>query len=466
MHFLDPDTGAIMETRTVKLTRGLNLYKLDLVTQLLLKMISAGRKERLPGHVGDEDGLSSALTASETSSMRRRGVEPMMELEIANQEEDELRLLRALEEEMVRIVALPPLVPEMAKDLLIAPLISAGMAVMYFDGPWCSALLSFPLGLVAGLLKMLIGRSNPLVSYLFELFLCLTVGFIAALIVGSGMFRGVCFGTLGLAGIVWYIPGLQLVLAVMELATRDTSAGSSHLVHCILKVLLMGASSFRAQGARSTLVCCIARPKRHVGCGYGVVTRGLTTCAGFGLDTGLVFAKFFFPPLPTCATEPIDWLLAVFVVFPVVGVLHCAMLEASFPSQYLLAIPPAGVAFGLWVGLQRILWIKEAGAAGFGLVVLLATFGGCLPGFLYARLTRRSAFAIVYTALQFVVPGALSLKASLSGLGSPAGFAGSEFGERVLAGCLGCTVGAFSAHILVWPMTEGDGVGWNCLPYR
>ena len=189
-------------------------------------------------------------------------------------------------------------------------------------------------------------------------------------------------------------------------------------------------------------------------------------CAGFGLDTGLLFAKFFFLPLPACATEPIDWLLSIFVVFPLVGALHCAMLEASFPSQYLLAIPPAGVAFGLWVGLQRIVWIKEAGAVGFGLVVLLSTFGGCLPGFFYARITRRSAFAIVYTALQFVVPGALSLKATLSGQGSPAGFAGSEFAERVLAGCLGCTVGAFVAHILVWPMNEGGGVGWNCLPYR
>ena len=246
LNFLEADGGTIAEMRMVKLTNGLNLYKLDLITQLLLKMITEGKKDFCPsGRVADEEG-SSPLATAESSSMRRRGGgEPvaMVELEIAKQlEEEDLGVLQALEEEMMRIAAIPPLIPEIVKDLLIAPLISAGMAVMYFDGPWSSAMLALPLGLIPGLFKMLtIGRSNPLVSYLFELFLCLTVGFIAALIAGSQAFPSVCFGTLGLSGIVWYIPGLQLVLSTMELATRDTSAGSSRLVHAIFKVLLMGA---------------------------------------------------------------------------------------------------------------------------------------------------------------------------------------------------------------------------------
>ncbi|KAI9003306.1 hypothetical protein DFJ74DRAFT_694398 [Hyaloraphidium curvatum] len=342
--------------------------------------------------------------------------------------EDELVMVQTLEEELFRIAALPPLWDPLTKNLLFVPLISAGMAIMFFDGPWIAALLAFPLGMVPGVLQLVKDKTNPLFGYLFELFTCVIVGFLAAVIVGTGLFPGVCFGTLGLAGIVWLIPGLPLVLSVMELITHSASAGASRLIQSVGLVILMG----------------------------------------FGLDAGLLLANFLpLPVLPTndcvpAAVDPLYYLL----LFPFVAALHCAMMECTFPSHYLLSIPPAGVAFALWVGLQRIPWIQHAGTNGFGLVVLLSTFGGSLPGFLYARFTRRSAFVVVYVALQFVVPGAVSMKASLSGFNSRAGFAGPEFAARVMAGVLGCTVGAFAAHIVVWPFKDDPRERWMYLPYR
>lgn len=344
-----------------------------------------------------------------------------------NQKEDDLVMLKTAEEELIRIALLPPQAPLWVKNLVVIPAISAGMALIFFDGPWISAPLALPLGLIAGGLSYLRDVSNPLFSYLFELFVSIFVGFFAAIFVGTNAFPGVCFGTLGLSGIVWLLPGLPLVLSSMELTTQ-TFSGASRLIYSIFLVFLMG----------------------------------------FGLDAGLLLANFLplaKSPVAECKPDGIDVLYYI-PLFPLVAILHCIMLECTFPSHYLLSIPPAGIAFGLWVGLQKISWIQQAGAAGFGLVVLMSTFGGCFPGFLYARFTKRSAFPIVYMAMQFVVPGALSLKATLSGIASPAGFIGADFAARVLTGVLGCTVGAFTAHICTWPFREDKGERWTFMPYR
>ena len=228
--------------------------------------------------------------------------------------------------------------------------------------------------MIPGVLVYAKDASNPLFSYLYELVVAVIVGFFSAVIVGSGAFPGLCFGTLGLSGIVWLIPGLPLVLSAMELCTQSSSAGATRLIYCIFLIILMG----------------------------------------FGLDTGLLLANFLplrQSPTAECRTDAIEiwW---YFLLFPIVAILHCIMLEAKFPSHHFLSIPPAGIAFGLWVGLQRIEWIQKAGAGGFGMVVMLSTLGGSLPGFLYARFTHRSAFPIVYMAMQFVVPGALSMVGS------------------------------------------------------
>lgn len=415
-----------LETRFVKLSRGFDLYKLDLVTDLFVRMILHARKHRDNEEivVDVEAGKASVEGAYVVDGEPVRTLQPPP----PTTPEEQLSLLKTAEDELARIEALPPLWPAWVKNLIVSPLISAGMALIFFDAPWIGAALALPVGLIPGLLTYLKPRTNPLYSYMFELFICLIVGFLSGIIVGTNAFPGLCFGSLALSGIVWYIPGLPLVLSAMELMTQSSSVGASRLIYCILLILLMG----------------------------------------FGIDTGLLLSNFI--PMPLSPVQPCKPagipLLYYLAIYPFVGLLHCIMMEAKFPSQYILAIPPAGLAFAAWVGLQQIEWIQKAGSAGFGMVVTLASFGGTLCGFLYARFTRRSAFTVIYMVFQFIVPGALSIKASLSSLNSPAGFLGPTFFERVLTGVLGCCVGTFAAHILVWPVREDQRERWAFMPYR
>ncbi|KAI9016629.1 hypothetical protein DFJ74DRAFT_677853 [Hyaloraphidium curvatum] len=405
-----------LETRFIKVDRDFDLRKLDMITDVLVELMLGkrpmGRQRRFTdsssmGSVLDGIPVLRRLASVRKQELGRSATDVEMPPVPQLAPGDDLHHLKAIEHEVLKIAALPPQVPDWAKDFVIVPLISAGIAVMFFDGPWISAALSLPLGLVPGVFKWLVRRANPLFTYLLEFFVSVLVGMFAGIIIGSGTFAnwGLCFGSIGLAGIVWYIPGLRLVLSAMELATKDKSAGSSNLIYAIFIVLLLG----------------------------------------FGLEFGLEVSFIFnlpYKPDPECKSAPIDaiWYL---LLFPIIGTLFCTMLEASFPEHYILAVPAGALAFGTWYGVQLLPGVTNAGTTGFGLAVLLAAFAGCVPGFLYARVTKRSAFPVVYTAMQFVVPGGLSLKATLSSFGTAAGFTGGGFTERVLAGALGATVGAF-----------------------
>ncbi|KAI9031127.1 hypothetical protein DFJ74DRAFT_654698 [Hyaloraphidium curvatum] len=326
------------------------------------------------------------------------------------------------------IAKLPPQVPAWAKDWLVLPLISCGMAAMFYNGPWISCVLALPLGYVQSIVKHAINGGNPVLSHLYGFLTAAVVGLLSGCIVGSGTFanQGVCFGTIGLAGVVWCIPGIPLVLSTMQLASADVSMGTSNLAFAILTVFLLG----------------------------------------FGLEFGLELSLLFdlpAKPQPNCVPAQVNgfWF---FLLFPLIGILHCMALEVHWPLGYLVTVPPAGLAFGAWYALQLIPSINNAGVTGFGFVLMVASAAACLPAFIYARLTRHSAFPIVYMAFQFIVPGGLSLKQALSDFGSAAGFTGGEFAAKVLAGALGTTVGAFLAHAAVWPRV-GNG-GWKPEPYR
>ncbi|KAI9016830.1 hypothetical protein DFJ74DRAFT_770403 [Hyaloraphidium curvatum] len=307
------------------------------------------------------------------------------------------------------IEALPPHVPDWVKDWIVLPLISALMAALFYNGPWISCALALPLGYVQSVVKLAVSGANPILSHIRGLLTATIVGLLAGCIVGSGTFidQGVCFGTVGLAGVVWTIPGLALVLAGIQLITGDIGAGATNLAAAILGVFLLG----------------------------------------FGLEFGLQITLLFgLPghPQPNCNSIPVSgwW---YFLLFPLVGTLYC-------------------LAYGVWYGLQLLPSIEAVGIMGFGCVLLVSTFCACLAAFIYMRWTMRSAFPTVFLALQFIVPGGLALKQALSDFGSTAGFTGSIFATKVLAGALGATVGAILAQAAVWPRIGTHG--WKNEPYR
>ncbi|KAI9034461.1 hypothetical protein DFJ74DRAFT_21038 [Hyaloraphidium curvatum] len=388
----DPGTQSHLETRFDAIARGYDLRRLDLITELMK----------------DVQGRCAGPAGSPPESVA---------------------YIDAVEARLKEIASMPPQIPGWVKDFVVLPLISSGFAAMFYDGPWISCALALPLGYIQTVVKMAIDGANPVMTYLYEFLTASLVGLFAGIIVGSGTFagKGLCFSTLGLAGVVWCIPGLPLVLSAMQLASGETGAGGSNLAAAILLVFFLG---FGLEfGLRCTLI--------------------------FGLPA---------PPDPNCVPADVSawW---YFLLFPIIGVLHCMALEVSWPRGYLIAIPPAGLAFLAWYALQLIPSVEKAGITGFGFVLMVSGISACLPAFAYARYTGRSAFPIVYLSFQFIVPGGLSLKAALSDFGSLAGFTGSAFAAKVLAGALGVTVGSFVAHALVWPRKPKVGA-WEPLPYR
>lgn len=393
------------QTLFVNAPKGMDLRKLDLVTDLMTELLGGGH----PGT--PEPTLPTGVPAGSAS------------------------VVSAVQGRLAEIAALPPLIPDWAKDFIILPLISAGMAAMFYSGPWISCALALPLGFVQTFVRRKAGRANPAMGFITNFLTAFVVGMLSGVIVGSGTFKsdGVCFGSLGLAGVVWMIPGMKLVTSITHLASGDIGAGTTGFASAALAVFLLG----------------------------------------FGLEAGLQLTfTFGMPSHPTSNCVPAEvnnlWF---FLLFPPVGILHCAALEAPFPRGYLLGVPIAGLAFAAWDGLQFIPAVGKTGPVAFGGVLIVSMLAAAVPSFFFARITRRSAFPYIYLAMQFIVPGGIALKGALDDFGSAAGFTGGGFATKMLIGALGATVGTFVAHTIVWPGwkwtgSEAKDPAWQHLPYR
>lgn len=126
-------------------------------------------------------------------------------------------------------------------DAFVAyPTFAAVASIVFFGGNWLSFLLSVP----PAVLISLVGHS-PLTAPLISRDLSKLVPFIAGFIsafsarMSAYLFRDQCYPTLVLAPIARLLPGTEVLLAFVEIATGDMVTGTSRLGAAAVNILLI-----------------------------------------------------------------------------------------------------------------------------------------------------------------------------------------------------------------------------------
>lgn len=141
--------------------------------------------------------------------------------------------------------------------------LTSGCGGVFFGGGWREIEVSVLLGLLLGILALTAMRLRR-VARVVEF----SAGFVAAAMAGlAATFWPVHEQTVILSGLIVFLPGLTLTIAVTELATRNLVSGSARLVGAatILACLAFGVAVGRAAvtaggGGGSPLVQAVAAP--------------------------------------------------------------------------------------------------------------------------------------------------------------------------------------------------------------
>ncbi|KAJ3335285.1 hypothetical protein HDU93_005946 [Gonapodya sp. JEL0774] len=165
------------------------------------------------------------------------------------------------------------------------PTQAAFSSILFFGGNWLSLALTFPIGLLLGVIQclpslsnVLIGRGRPFAilgsrdfTVLLDFFSAAAGSFAARIL--SYYFTGApydqCFGTLLMGSIVFLLPGLELVESVLEVATGNTISGVAKWSGAVVQIVLIASNRYH------TILGVFDKRKRpesrgcaHVGTGF------------------------------------------------------------------------------------------------------------------------------------------------------------------------------------------------------
>lgn len=109
---------------------------------------------------------------------------------------------------------------------------AAGFMVL-FGGTWGDFLAATTLGILMGLLSLL--RPLGLVYQLFEAMVAVVASFAAYMLVK--LFPGLNVGVIILSGLIIFMPGMHITIAIAEIATQNLTSGTSRLMGGIMILL-------------------------------------------------------------------------------------------------------------------------------------------------------------------------------------------------------------------------------------
>jgi len=248
-------------------------------------------------------------------------------------------------------------------------------------------------------LILFIAEKVPAVGRVIEAISGLGCGFIAALfnpyVVHANMF------IIALGGVIWFVPGLSITLAVSELATRNLISGTTRLM--------------------SALSCVLQ----------------LT----FGIEAGVKLGEVLLNTQPGLKSDPLAnyWnYIATFicaVAFAILLRVPPKQMWSVFVASYLGTI---GGQYGtIWLG-------KSIGA-------FLGAFLICVFGNFYARAVQKSVSAVpVIAGILLLVPGSLGVKA-LNALAHGDAQTGLGNIGTMFTTAMSLTMGLLTANLLVRP---------------
>ncbi|MCA9552665.1 MAG: threonine/serine exporter family protein [Myxococcales bacterium] len=274
----------------------------------------------------------------------------------------------------------------------------SGAAGRFFGGGPAEILVSGGIGLLAGLLAILLGRSTG-GTRAFELAAAFLASTLSLQLARHGV--GVAPDITTLAGLIVLVPGLTLTTALNELSTRNLVSGSARLTAAAIVFL-------------------------QITFGVAVAIR---------LDAGLFGAL----PALSHATAMPGWTeLAALAV----AAASLVILFRAPPEQAPWIMAAAALSFG-GARLGAQLLGPELGVAAGALAVGVA-------GNAYARLWHRPAVVIIVPGVLLLVPGSLGLRSLRLLLGNDP-ITGVSLGFSTLLVAVSVVAGLLLANLVVSP---------------
>jgi uncharacterized membrane protein YjjP (DUF1212 family) len=275
--------------------------------------------------------------------------------------------------------------------------LSSACAARFFGGGWREIAVATLAGLLLGLLAQVFGRERARV-WVFEPVAANVASLLAVL--ASATLAPLSVYTVTLAGLIVLIPGLTLTIAIIELATRNLSSGTSRL---------SGAGS-------------------------------LFLVIGFGVALGQQLGQSIVGRFAEAAPLPLPgWTEVV------------ALALAPLGFTVLFQARPRDTGWILGAGVLAF------GGARFGAWLLGPELGGCLGALavgiacnLYARALDRPAVVPLVPGIMLLVPGSLGFR-SLSALLTHDVLSGVETASRMVLVAVGLVTGLLLANVALPP---------------
>ncbi|KAJ3072389.1 hypothetical protein HDU98_003705 [Podochytrium sp. JEL0797] len=299
------------------------------------------------------------------------------------------------------------------------PSIGIIFAVIFFQTSWIEGVLAGTLALVSSI----IANSLDTVSFSMcpEFLSAVVASFVCKALEPVFYQNGLCFDSLKvvLCSLLYYIPGMQLVLAVLELSTRNVICG----------VIRMFMAMF---------------------------TSGLLA---FGMMVGQSMVVWYpdtVAEAPVCTPITLWW---AFLLFPPMALLINLSIQANKHQWPIMAVTTL-VGYGVNKGMGVIPFAFEPVAVN---VFVSGAIG--ITANIYARVTKDIAVGPIYAAVWIQVPGSISVKSALGFFLSTANSSkpeqnfsgismssGTDFVGQMLSTSISLALGLFIAAMIVWPM--------------
>lgn len=277
-------------------------------------------------------------------------------------------------------------------QFLSYPVCGFSCALTFFGGGMLEAGIATLCAVLVGLL-VLLGTRVPTLNRVMEFVCAFSVGFLTRVLTGADT-NDACYLIIALSALVWFLPGLSITQAVMEISSRSMISGVARLVYAFSIALQLG----------------------------------------FGMALGSELA-WWASPLITTTCVPVNRLWHILTFFGVAGSFN-VLLNANLRQW-------PGMTFASAVGLL----ISEFGASlDPNLITMLCALTVGLLGTALARYLNQNALTIILSGILMLVPGSVGLR-GVTALLQQNTVSGVQFGFSMLLIALSIAIGLLVARL-------------------
>ncbi|KAJ3085712.1 hypothetical protein HK102_013899, partial [Quaeritorhiza haematococci] len=284
--------------------------------------------------------------------------------------------------------------------LIVCHALQSGLAsAMLFGGGWIDAALSLCMGSIVGVFVQIVAVRYEGLNNIIEVLAALFVSFVARAL--NLFIPCMSFWAVVLPSIIWFLPGLMMTMATMELATRNIVAGTARMFYAFLVSMLLG----------------------------------------FGLTIGTRLMIWNTRDVAAKSCSPVPQYFIFLLFLPLTSCMF--MLMQASPRQLPIMISITAVGYGVSFFARQLLNPDSASVIAAFVVGLLSN--------LYARMTRQMAIVPIVGGIMLQVPGSIGVRGASSTFKTRIFGDGTQFGFDMIIIALSIIVGLFAATLLVFP---------------